>query len=150
MQGITKEKYSDPGFHNCYRKHSFFACIDRKRGHDEIQLDGFKAYHSPRTELRNGKSLQCAEGGVVLFVAEDIADSYFVKVHSTEVFPEVAAVEFLGSFFGLENNVIICDHNNHIYFMLKFRCKQALFRNTSYFQNNGPRGLHTCPTNGWV
>ena len=34
--------------------------------------------------------------------------------------------------------------------MLKFRCKQALSRNTSYFPNNGPRGLHTCPTNGWV
>ena len=27
--------------------------------------------------------------------------------HTTEAFPEVAAVEFLGSLFGLENNVII-------------------------------------------
>ena len=107
MQGITKEKYSDPGFHNCYRKHSFFACIDRKRGNDDIELDGFKAYYSPRTELQNGKSLRCTDGGVVLFVAEDIADSYFVMDHTTEAFPEVAAVEFLGSLFGLENNVII-------------------------------------------
>ena len=107
MQGITKEKYSDPGFHNCYRKHSFFACIDRKRGNDDIELDGFKAYYSPRTELQNGKSLRCTDGGVVFFVAEDIADSYFVMDHTTEAFPEVAAVEFLGSLFGLENNVII-------------------------------------------
>ena len=109
MQGITKDKYSDPDLHNCYHKHSFFACIDRKRGHDDIELDGFKAYYSPRTEpeLQNGKSLRCTDGGVVLFVAEDIADSYFVMDHTTEAFPEVAAVEFLGSLCGLENNVII-------------------------------------------
>ena len=34
-------------------------------------------------------------------------DSYFVKDHTTEASPEVAAVEFLGSLFGVENNVII-------------------------------------------
>ena len=41
------------------------------------------------------------------FRGGDIADSYFVMDHTTEAFPEVAAVEFLGSLFGLENNVII-------------------------------------------
>ena len=51
------------------------------------------------------KSLRCTEGGVVLFVAEDIADSYFVRDNSTEAFSEVVAVEFLGSLLGLENDV---------------------------------------------
>ena len=34
-------------------------------------------------------------------------DSYLVKDHTTKAFSEVATVEFLGFFFGVENNMII-------------------------------------------
>ena len=104
---MTREKISDPGFHKHFKNRSFFACIDRKRGKDDIQLDGFNAYYSPRTDLKNGEIVRCTDGGVVLFVADKIKKSYFVKDHTTEAFPEVVAVEFLGSLFGVENNVII-------------------------------------------
>ena len=104
---MTREKISDPGFHKHFKNRSFFACIDRKRGKDDIQLDGFNAYYSPRADLKNGEIVRCTDGGVVLFVADKIKKSYFVKDHTTEAFPEVAAVEFLGSLFGVENNVVI-------------------------------------------
>jgi hypothetical protein len=56
VQGMTREKISDPGFHKHCKNRSFFACIDRKRGKDDIQLEGFNAYYSPRTDLKMERS----------------------------------------------------------------------------------------------
>ena len=141
---MTREKISDPGFHKHFKNRSFFACIDRKRGKDDIQLEGFNAYYSPRTDLKNGEIVRCTDGGVVLFVADKIKDSYFVKDHTTEAFPEVVAVEFLGSFFSVEKN------SCNVYFLFRYCCKQAISRETSYFPNECHRRIHTCFTTGRI
>ena len=80
----------------------FFPFIERDN--INISLDGFKTYYSPRTELTNGKLVKCTDGGVVLFVSETL-NSYVVRDHTTDKFPEVVAVEFRGSLFDLESNV---------------------------------------------
>ena len=56
--------------------------------------------------MQKGKRIACEDGGVTLFVAESLS-RYFVTDHSCKEFPEVVAVEFRGSLFGVESNVVI-------------------------------------------
>ena len=113
IQGFTPEKEGDQAFLDMIcgvepkiRNLSIFACIDNKRGATTIDLEGFTAYPSPRTDICDGKHVTCTDGGVVLYVAEAL-EKYFVQDHTSVEYPEVAAVEFAGALFGVESNVII-------------------------------------------
>ena len=55
---------------------------------------------------------------MVLFVPETL-NSYVVRDHTTDKFPEVVAVEFRGSLFDLESNVIVIATTFHVLICLR-------------------------------
>ena len=84
----------------------FVACVDRKRGTDSVTFEGYTLFTSPRRVIHQGKSILREDGGVTLYGHSSISD-VFVRDHTSNVYPEVAAVEYKGEFFIVSSNVVV-------------------------------------------
>ena len=87
-------------------KPCFLACVDRKRGDDSVPFEGYTPFTSPRRVIHQGKSILREDGGVTLYAHRSVSD-FFVRDHTSNAYPEVAAVEYKGELFNVSSNVVV-------------------------------------------